>query len=132
MVREFYIENETGQRFSMMNVEEGCFLSSPNGLGYSYDIQYAQIGDNFIQNIRKLKQGQITGELIFDKYDNYKKFISFIESAEYLKFLYRVPFETGIVEYFKDVDIVNVEKSEIRSRWSFKSASNIQCKIAMV
>ena len=39
MVREFYIENETGQRFSMMNVEKGCFLSSPSGLGDSYDIQ---------------------------------------------------------------------------------------------
>jgi hypothetical protein len=29
MVREFYIENETGQRFSMMDIEKGCFLSSP-------------------------------------------------------------------------------------------------------
>ena len=125
VVREFYIENETGQRFSMMNVEEGCFLSSPSGLGYSYDIQYAQIGNDFIQNIRKLTQGQISGELIFKKYDNYKKFIDFVESTEILKFVYKVPFENGFTEYFKDIDISNVDKSEIRHRWSFKSSCDV-------
>lgn len=125
MVREFYIENETGQRFSMMDVEKGCFLSSPTGLGYSYDIQYAQIENNFIQNIRKLIQGQFGGELIFENYDNYKKFIDFVESAIFLKFVYKVPFENGFTEYFKDIDISNVDKSEIRYRWRFKSSCDI-------
>lgn len=125
MVREFYIENETGQRFSMMNIEEGCFLSSPTGLGYSYDIQYSQIGNDFLQNIRKLTQGQIGGELIFKKYDNYKKLVDFIESAIFLKLVYKIPFENGFTEFFKDIDISNIDKSEIRNRRSFKSACNI-------
>lgn len=125
VVREFYIENETGQRFSMMNIEEGCFLSSPTGLGYSYDIQYSQIGNDFLQNIRKLTQGQIGGELIFKKYDNYKKFVDFIESAIFLKLVYKIPFENGFTEFFKDIDISNIDKSEIRNRRSFKSACNI-------
>lgn len=125
MVREFYIENETGQRFSMMNIEEGCFLSSPTGLGYSYDTQYSQIGNDFLQNIRKLTQGQIGGELIFKKYDNYKKFVDFIESAIFLKLVYKIPFENGFTEFFKDIDISNIDKSEIRNRRSFKSACNI-------
>lgn len=125
VVREFYIENETGQRFSMMNIEEGCFLSSPTGLGYSYDTQYSQIGNDFLQNIRKLTQGQIGGELIFKKYDNYKKFVDFIESAIFLKLVYKIPFENGFTEFFKDIDISNIDKSEIRNRRSFKSACNI-------
>lgn len=125
VVREFYIENETGQRFSMMNIEEGCFLSSPTGLGYSYDIQYSQIGNDFLQNIRKLTQGQIGGELIFKKYDNYKKFVDFIESAIFLKLVYKIPFENGFTEFFKDIDISNIDKSEIRNRWGFKSSCNI-------
>ena len=125
VVREFYIENETGQRFSMMNIEEGCFLSSPTGLGYSYDIQYSQIGNDFLQNIRKLTQGQIGGELIFKKYDNYKKLVDFIESANFLKLVYKIPFENGFTEFFKDIDISNIDKSEIRNRQSFKSACNI-------
>lgn len=29
VVREFYIENELGQQFSMMDVENGCFLNAP-------------------------------------------------------------------------------------------------------
>lgn len=124
MVREFYIENETGQRFSMMDMDKGCFLNSPTGLGYSYDTQYAQIGNNFIQNIRKLTQGKIGGELIFNEYDNYKKIIDFVESANYLKFVYKVPLKNGFTEYFKDIDISSVDKSEIRHRWSFKSTNN--------
>lgn len=125
VVREFYIENETGQRFSMMNIEEGCFLSSPTGLGYSYDIQYSQIGNDFLQNIRKLTQGQIGGELIFKKYDNYKKLVDFIESANFLKLVYKIPFENGFTEFFKDIDISNIDKSEIRNRRGFKSSCNI-------
>ncbi len=125
MVREFCIENEIGQRFSMMNIENYCFLSSPTGLGYSYDIQYTQIGNDFIQNIRKLTQGEISGELIFRKYDNYKKFIDFVENAGILKFVYKVPFENKFTEYFKDIDISNVDKSEIRIRWSTESSYKI-------
>ena len=125
VVREFYIENETGQRFSMMNIEKGCFLSSPTGLGYSYDTQYSQIGNDFLQNIRKLTQGQVGGELIFKKYDNYKKFVDFMESAIFLKLVYKIPFENGFTEFFKDIDISNIDKSEIRNRWGFKSFCNI-------
>ena len=113
MVREFYIENETGQRFSMMDIENRCFLSSPTGLGYSYTTEYAQIGNNFIKNIRKLTQGQIGGELIFNRYSNYQDFINFVESAISLKFVYRVPLKEGYTEYFKEIDLSSVDKSEI-------------------
>ena len=78
-----------------------------------------------MQNIRKLTQGKINGELIFKKYDNYKKFIDFVESAENLKFVYKVPFENGFTEYFKDIDISDIDKGEIRYRWLFKSSCNV-------
>ena len=67
MVREFYIENELGQQFSMMDVENYCFLNLPNGLGYSYNTEYSQIENNFIQNIRKLAQGQIRRRISVQK-----------------------------------------------------------------
>ena len=81
-------------------------------MGYSYNTEYSQIGDNFIQNIRKLAQGQISGELVFKNYDNYRNFINFVESANSLKFVYIIPFENGTIEYFKDVDIASVEKGQ--------------------
>lgn len=117
MVREFYVENELGQRFSLMDAENDCFFNSPAGLGYSYNIEYAQIGNDFIQNIRKISQGAINGELIFKKYENYKKFIDFIESATNLKIAYKVPFENGFTEYFKDIDVLSVDKGEKRLKW---------------
>lgn len=125
MVRQFYIENEMGQRFSMMDIEKGCFLNSPTGLGYGYNIEYSQIGDEFIQNVRNIQQGQIGGELIFKNYDNYKKLIDFIESAEFLKLVYKVPFENGFTEYFKDIDISTVDKTEKRTRRHFKSSCDV-------
>lgn len=81
-------------------------------MGYSYNTEYSQIGDNFIQNIRKLAQGQISGELVFKNYDNYRNFINFIESANSLKFVYIIPLENGNIEYFKDIDISSVEKGQ--------------------
>ena len=125
MVREFYIENNLGQRFSMMNVEEYCFLNAPTGLGYSYDTIYSQIGNEFIENIRKITQGQIGGELIFKSYKNYQNFVNFIESAISLKLVYKVPYENSFREYFKDIDILSVEKTEKRIKWLFDSSCNV-------
>lgn len=59
-----------------------------------------------------MTQGSIAGELVFKSYDNYKKIIDFIESAESLKFVYKVPYENGFIEYFKDIDISNIDKTE--------------------
>ena len=102
MIREFYIENDKGQRFSMMDIENSCFLNSPSGLGYSYNTEYAQIGDNFIQNIKKITQGQISGELIFKKYDNYKLFI---DGAIY---------DGGILHNFDDIAAkINIIQNEL-------------------
>lgn len=128
MVREFYIENELGQRFSMMDIEKGCFLNSPSGLGYGYDTQYSQIGDNFLQNIRKIKQSQISGEMIFKTYDNYKKVVDFVESSEDLKFVYKVPYKEGFKEFFKDIDIYDVEKTEISTEGVLKVGIMFSCK----
>lgn len=82
-------------------------------MGYSYNTEYSQIGENFIQNIRKLAQGQITGELVFKNYDNYRNFINFVEGANSLKFVYIIPLiENGTTEYFKDIDTASVEKGQ--------------------
>ena len=32
MTREFSLENENGQQYSMMSLENGCFLNSPRRL----------------------------------------------------------------------------------------------------
>lgn len=115
MVREFKLVNEKGQEYSLMNINDYCLLTEPTGLGYSYSTEYERLENTFIANLRKVEQGQINGIVNFLKYDNYKNFIDFIESSEKLKFSYKIPFEQGVKEYFKDVNIQSVPKSEIQT-----------------
>ena len=82
------------------------------GLGYSYSTEYEQLGNTFITNLRKFEQGQISGTANFLKYDNYKNLVDFIETSESLRFLYKNPFQNGEKEYFKDVQIQSLTKTQ--------------------
>ena len=112
MVREFKLINEKGQEYSLMDIENYCLLTDPSGLGYSYQTEYEQLGNTFITNLRKIKQGQINGTVNFQYYDNYKKLVDFIESSENLKFSYKIPFKDGARQYFKDVNIQSISKTQ--------------------
>lgn len=111
-VREFELINEKGQNFSLMDLKNNCFLTSPSGLGYSYSSEYEQLGTSFIENLRHIEKGNITGTLNFNSYDNYKKLIDFIEMSESLRIKYRIPFKEGVEEYFKDVNIKSITKTQ--------------------
>lgn len=114
MVREFRLINEKGQSFSLMDIENYCLLTEPSGLGYSYSTEYEQLGNTFITNLRKTEQGQITGIVNCKKYDNFKLLVDFIENSENLKFAYKIPFKDGEKEYLKDVNVKDLNKSEIQ------------------
>ena len=112
MVREFKLLNEKGQSFSLMDINEYCLLTEPTGLGLSYSTEYEQLQNTFISNLRKIEQEQINGMVHFLSYDNYKNMIDFIEKSDSLKIVYKVPFKTGSKEYFKDVQLQSISKSE--------------------
>lgn len=113
MVREFKLINEKGQEYSLMDIYNYCLLTEPNGLGYSYDTEYEQLGNSFISSLRIIEQGQIGGQVNFFNYDNYRNFIDYIESSEELKFGYKIPYEDGTIkEYFKDVEIQGITKTQ--------------------
>lgn len=114
MVREFKLINEKGQEYSLMDIKNYCLLTEPSGLGYEYSSEYEQLGNTFISNLRRIEQGQITGRVNFLNYDNYKKLVDFIEQSDSLKFSYKIPFTTGEKEYFKDIQIQSLSKTEIQ------------------
>lgn len=114
MVREFKLINEKGQEYSLMDIYNNCLLTEPNGLGYSYTTEYEQIGNTFISNLVTIEQGQIEGTLNFLKYENYTKFINYIEGSEELKFVYRIPNENSYKEYYKDIAIQSITKTQIQ------------------
>lgn len=112
MVREFYLLNEKGQQYSFMDIRNYCLLTDPSGLGYSYNREYEQIGNTFIETFGQIEQKQIEGTVNFLSYDNYKNLADFIERAEKLRILYKVPFEGGQKEYYKDVNIKELTKTQ--------------------
>lgn len=115
MVRGFRLLNEKGQEFSMMDIYNYCLLSEPSGLGYSYQTEYEQLGNTFVENIRKAEKGQFDATILFSKYDNYKNFVDYIETSEELRLAYKIPFETGEKEYLRDIEIQSISKSEIQT-----------------
>ena len=64
MIRQFYLENEYGQRWDLNNPATGLLIS-PEGLGYSMESSYVSIGHSFIRNYFKESQQAVTGTVVF-------------------------------------------------------------------
>ncbi len=116
MVREFKLINDKGQEFSLIDIYNYCLLTDPTGLGYAYITEYQQLNDTFINNLRKIQQGQIGGTLNFINYDNYTSFVNFVEGSENLRFGYKIPYSDGTYkEYFKDIQIQSLSKTQLQT-----------------
>ncbi len=126
--RELCLINEKGERYSLTNFRNNCFLTSPSGLGYAYSTEYEQLDNTFTENLRIIKQGQISGTLNFINYDNYTSFVNFIESSERLKFGYKIPYSNGNEkEYFKDVNMQSVSKTQKQTNGIISEAVVFDC-----
>lgn len=116
-VRRFLLENEKGQQFRMDNLNEGCFLASPSGLGYSYNINFVQLGYDFIENNRKINQQILKGTVYFKSYDLAKNFMDYVEGSKNLKWIYKIPFENEEKTFYRDAVITKLDKTEKSGRW---------------
>ena len=74
-----------------------------------------------------MEQGQISGTANFINYDNYFKLVNFIESSEKLRIVYKVPFSTGAKEYFKDVQIQSLTKTQKQTDGILKETITFDC-----
>ena len=127
MVREFKLVNEKGQEYSLMDIYNHCLLTDPSGLGYSYSTEYEQLGNTFVTNLRKFEQGQISGTANFLSYDNYKNLVDFIEASESLRFSYKIPFQSSQKEYFKDVQIQSITKTQKQTNGIISETVTFDC-----
>lgn len=128
MVREFKLVNEKGQEYSLMDIHNHCLMTEPSGLGYGFDTQYQSLGNSFIENLRKIQQGQISGEVNFSKYENYTNLVNFIESSEKLRFSYKIPFSDGSSkEFFKDINIQSLTKTQLQTNGILSETITFDC-----
>lgn len=111
MIRRFALENEFGARYDLNDPTTGVFLS-PQGLGFEFDSNYTSIGDSFIRDYLRNKQQTVSGTIAFESskaYLNYQALNDFINSADSLKLFY----STDAGDYYRDIDIVSINKSEL-------------------
>ncbi len=122
-MRKFYLENENQVRFDMNTTE--CFFSNPSGLGLATNTAYIKVGSYYQLDNQEDAQGKISGKIVFavEQYENYRKFINFIQKSKELKLIY-IPLST---EYFRDIDVIDVEKSEI-SEGALECPITFSCK----
>lgn len=112
-VRTFELINDKGQVFSLMDINENCIFREPSDLGYGYTSEFQRLGNTYIETLRTLNQSQIPGNLEFKNYDNYRKFVDYIESAETLKWKCIIPYSDGTKTYFKDVVFQDIGKNDL-------------------
>lgn len=117
----------SGQKYSLMDINNYCLLTDPTGLGYSYTTEYEQLGDTFVENFGKITQGQIPATVNFLSYDNFRDFVNFIEGSESLRFAYKIPFKDGAKEYLKDVKIQSLTKSQIQTNGVISESIVFDC-----
>lgn len=128
-IRNFYFENEKGQRIDCQKVNGSLFLYNVNGLGFEKEVEYVRVGNTYVKNEEYIKQNIINGELEFYDmtYDEYKTFVDFILRAEDLKIIY-VPKFTNRAEYYRDIDFVKIDKLEEDDFNILTSSIQLNCK----
>ena len=100
-----YFINEKGQIYNPNNIQRSI-LRITSDLGISRKITYNKAGSTFIKNSQEIEQGKIEGELRFfrDVESEYKKFVSFIRTAQKLTFV-DIRIDNGVTEeYYVDID----------------------------
>lgn len=112
-IRNFYFEDETGKRIDCQKVNGNLFLYNVSGLGYKENIEYERIGNTFVQSNKELMQNTITGDLEFYdmSYEEYCNFVDFILAATSLRLIY-VPKTNNRVEFYRDIDVCEIDKTE--------------------
>lgn len=103
MLNNFFLINEFNIRYNLKNIKQGL-IPSISGIGYEYERTYIRVGKTYKLDKSEIKQGNLSGSVIFKKYEEYQKFINYIEGSEELRVIYK-PID---IEYFRDVEFAGI------------------------
>ena len=124
-MRKFYVENERNERFSLWG--DRVYMVEPAGLGVAHEAAYIRIGNSFLRNKIHVAQSKITGKIEFmnpGANNRFNEFYNFCAAASSLYLIY----DPGDgVEYVRDIDIANVDKTE-RSGGTLPISIGFNCK----
>ena len=111
-VREFWLTNHSGKKYSLHNVKS--FLNKPEGLGFGVDITTIRAGHSNLIISDEYKLGSVSGEILFiekrqEAYQEYFNFVNFLYDKPIL--LHYVP-PNSFESYFCQIRVVDLEKTE--------------------
>lgn len=108
-MRKFRLFNADGEIYNMSDVPR-AWIHDIKGLGFEAETEYAQIGTQFIETNRILGQAKPSGILSLYGYEEYERFMLFIQKRP-LTLEY-----TAAHTYLMDVNIKSIEKKELEMR----------------
>lgn len=113
-MRQFYIENESGERISLVDIDN-LWFNLPSGLGMGMYNAYSQVQKGFYSLIESAEeQAEITGTLIFRAENTEQSFIEITDKLFKSKELNLVYIPYGDKEYYRQICITSLQKSEKR------------------
>lgn len=124
-MRKFYIENERNERFSLWG--NRVYMVEPAGLGVKHDASYIRVGNSYLRNKINIAQSKIGGKIEFMEPDANKKFNEFYDFCARASSLYLVYDPGDGVEYVRDIDIAEVDKTE-RTGGTLPISVKFNCK----
>lgn len=119
-MREFYLYNGNGNKYSLMDLKH--WLYEPKNLGARFSSKYEQIGSDFVRTRRIPKPEDIKGSILFTGKNQYEQY------SDFIKFLAVEPLTLEYVSdgtYRAKVDLVEVDKGEINQD------SILECPISL-
>lgn len=109
-MRKFYLENEINARFSLWG--NRVYMVEPSGLGIKREASYIRIGNSFLRNKTHVAQSEIGGKIEFLDPGATRRFHEFYDFCAASSSLYLVYDPGDGTEYIRDIDILEVGKTE--------------------
>ena len=108
--RQFRLLNAAGAVYDLCDT---ChFFASPDGLGFVRSFSTLQTGSAFVAAGNDLQQQTVTGEMVFDGYDEYSDFVAFITGTE-LTLAYQPAHSENW--YYRTCKVTSLKKTEVSS-----------------
>lgn len=126
-MRKYYLENEIGERFSFLNIDDGIATADISGHGFSINSDYTKVGDMFVSNYREDEQGEMEFTVQFigrHMLMRYTDFVNFLNTASELYLIY-IPYDNA--EYKRNVDVASVDAGSI-DNGVYKAKLKLLCK----
>lgn len=130
-IRKFWMTNGKGTTKQFADSISTIFLNNPTGLGMTNTLTSNVYQNQLNVILSEQNFGTIGGEMVFydvanaDKYSQYNDFVEFL-TYKPLTLYYQIP--TSPTEtYSIDVDVLSLDKTEVKTNGTLRSTFSFQC-----